>query len=73
MAELFGFEINRKVKEPVRPSFVPDTEAEGTGVISTGGHFGQYRERQWHRADQSEYGEHSTAQHCKRTIEHYRV
>ena len=42
MAELFGFEINRKGKEPIRPSFVPDTEAEGTGVISTGGHFGQY-------------------------------
>ena len=44
MAELFGFEINRKgtkqAGEPV--SFVPDTEQDGAGVISSGGHFGAY-------------------------------
>ena len=43
MAEFFGFEINRKSKAPKeRPSFVPDTEADGAGVISTSGHFGVY-------------------------------
>ena len=34
MAEFFGFEINRKASKKVeRPSFVPDTEADGAGVI----------------------------------------
>ena len=43
MAEFFGFEINRKSSAPKeRPSFVPDTEADGAGVISTSGHFGVY-------------------------------
>jgi len=43
MAEFFGFEINRKSKEPVRPSFVPRTDADdGAGVIQAGGHFGAY-------------------------------
>jgi len=43
MAELFGFEINRKGnKQPELPSFVPNTDEDGVGVISTGGHFGQY-------------------------------
>ena len=43
MAELFGFEINRKgSKQPELPSFVPNTDEDGVGVISTGGHFGQY-------------------------------
>ena len=42
MAEFFGFEINRKKKGPERPSFVPDTESDGAGVITTGGHFGVY-------------------------------
>ena len=42
MAEFFGFEINRKSKTPPRPSFVPDTEADGAGVIQSGGHFGVY-------------------------------
>ena len=42
MAEFFGFEINRKGKGTPRPSFVPDTEADGAGVIQTGGHFGIY-------------------------------
>ena len=43
MAELFGFEINRKsskVKE--LPSFVPKTDEDGSGVIQAGGHFGAY-------------------------------
>ena len=43
MAEFFGFEIKRKGgKVSDRVSFVPDTEADGAGVISTGGHFGAY-------------------------------
>ena len=43
MAEFFGFEINRKGKEPLRPSFVPRTgEEDGAGVIQAGGHFGAY-------------------------------
>jgi len=43
MAEFFGFEINRKSKEPVRPSFVPRVDTDdGAGVIQAGGHFGAY-------------------------------
>ena len=42
MAEFFGFEINRKGSKTPRPSFVPDTESDGAGVIQTGGHFGVY-------------------------------
>ena len=43
MAEFFGFEINRKNKEPVRPSFVPRVDTDdGAGVIQAGGHFGAY-------------------------------
>jgi hypothetical protein len=42
MAEFFGFEINRKGKEPLRPSFVPKTEEDGAGVIQAGGHFGAF-------------------------------
>ena len=43
MAEIFGFEINRKGKEPIRPSFVPRTDNDdGAGVIQAGGHFGAY-------------------------------
>lgn len=41
MADFFGFEIKRKKgEEPL--SFVPDTESDGAGVITTGGHFGAY-------------------------------
>ena len=42
MAEFFGFEIKRKGSEENLPSFVPKTDEDGVGVISTGGHFGQY-------------------------------
>ncbi len=43
MAELFGFEINRKgQKLPELPSFVPNTDEDGAGVIQAGGHFGAY-------------------------------
>jgi len=42
MAEFFGFEIKKKGEEPIRPSFVPETDEDGTGVITTGGHFGAY-------------------------------
>jgi len=44
MAEFFGFEINRKGKDKEVPkvSFVPDTEEDGAGVITSGGHFGAY-------------------------------
>ena len=44
MAEFFGFEINRKNqnKEVPKVSFVPNTDEDGAGVISTGGHFGAY-------------------------------
>jgi hypothetical protein len=41
LADFFGFEIKRKKgEEPI--SFVPDTESDGAGVITTGGHFGAY-------------------------------
>ena len=44
MAEFFGFEINRKGQEKEKPkvSFVPNTDEDGAGVITTGGHFGAY-------------------------------
>jgi hypothetical protein len=43
MADFFGFEIKRKGnEEPVRPSFVPNTDEDGSGVIQAGGHFGAY-------------------------------
>tara|TARA_B110000091_G_scaffold12760_1_gene12306 strand:- start:1067 stop:2560 length:1494 start_codon:yes stop_codon:yes gene_type:complete len=43
MAEIFGFEINRKGNKPVElPSFVPDTDEDGVGVINSGGLQGQY-------------------------------
>lgn len=42
MAEFFGFEIKRKGEEPIRPSFVPNTDEDGSGVIQAGGHFGAY-------------------------------
>ena len=43
MAELFGFEFKRKGgEEPIRPSFVPNTDEDGSGVIQAGGHFGAY-------------------------------
>ena len=42
MAEFFGFEIKRAGKEEQLPSFVPNTDEDGVGVISAGGHFGQY-------------------------------
>ena len=43
MAELFGFEINRKSsKSKELPSFVPKTDEDGSGVIQAGGHFGAY-------------------------------
>jgi len=39
----FGFEIRRKKNnKPLRPSFVPKTEEDGAGIITTGGHFGAY-------------------------------
>ena len=39
----FGFEIRRKKNDkPLRPSFVPKTEEDGAGIITTGGHFGAY-------------------------------
>jgi len=41
--DLFGFEINRKGNKRDEPiSFVPDTESDGAGVITAGGHFGAY-------------------------------
>ena len=43
MAEFFGFERKRKGgEEPIRPSFVPNTDEDGAGVIQAGGHFGAY-------------------------------
>ena len=44
MADFFGFEIKRKGQEKEVPkvSFVPNTDEDGAGVISTGGHFGAY-------------------------------
>jgi hypothetical protein len=44
MAEFFGFEINRKGKDKEVPkvSFVPNTDEDGAGVITSGGHFGAY-------------------------------
>ncbi len=43
MAEFFGFEINRKGSKNAEPvSIVPSTDADGAGVINSGGHFGAY-------------------------------
>ena len=44
MAEFFGFELKRKDKKVEMPSvsFVPNTDEDGAGVISSGGHFGAY-------------------------------
>ncbi len=42
MAELFGFEIKRKLAQKELPSFVPKTDEDGSGVIQAGGHFGAY-------------------------------
>jgi len=44
MAEFFGFELKRKDKKAELPSvsFVPNTDEDGAGVISSGGHFGAY-------------------------------
>ena len=44
MAELFGFEINRKTSKSkeLLPSFVPNTDEDGAGVVQAGGHFGAY-------------------------------
>jgi len=43
MAEFFGFEITRKKEnEKLRPSFVPKTDEDGSGIIQAGGHFGAY-------------------------------
>ena len=44
MAELFGFEINRKASKSkdLLPSFVPKTDEDGAGVVQAGGHFGAY-------------------------------
>jgi hypothetical protein len=42
LAEFFGFEIKRKQEDLPLVSFVPDTEEDGAGVITTGGHFGVY-------------------------------
>ena len=43
MAELFGFEIKRKLANAKElPSFVPKTDEDGSGVIQAGGHFGAY-------------------------------
>ena len=44
MAELFGFEINRKAakSKDLLPSFVPKTDEDGAGVVQAGGHFGAY-------------------------------
>lgn len=44
MADLFGFEFKRKTKASQEPeSFVPKTDEDGIGVISSaGGHFGSY-------------------------------
>ncbi len=43
MAEFFGFEINRKNGKQAEPvSIVPSTDADGAGVINSGGHFGAY-------------------------------
>ena len=43
MADFFGFEINRKGKNLSEPiSIVPSTDADGAGVINSGGHFGTY-------------------------------
>ena len=52
MAEFFGFEINRKGKDKEVPkvSFVPNTEEDGAGVITSGGHFGAYIDKDGDKA-----------------------
>ena len=42
MAELFGFELKRKLKDDALPSFSPKTEDDGAVVIAPGGAYGTY-------------------------------
>jgi hypothetical protein len=76
MAEFFGFEINRKkqAQEPVRPSFVPNTDEDGAGVIQAGGHFGAYLDLDGDKAKNEielifKYRDVSTQPECDAAIE----
>ena len=42
MAELFGFEFQRKIKTDMAPSFAPKETEDGALVIAAGGSFGTY-------------------------------
>jgi len=42
MAELFGYEFKRKVKEDISPSFAPKDQEDGAVVVAAGGSFGTY-------------------------------
>jgi Bacteriophage T4-like portal protein (Gp20) len=42
MAELFGYEFKRKVKEDIAPSFAPKDQEDGAVVVAAGGSFGTY-------------------------------
>ncbi len=76
MADFFGFEINRKkaAQEPVRPSFVPNTDEDGAGVIQAGGHFGAYLDLDGDKAKNEielifKYRDVSTQPECDAAIE----
>jgi hypothetical protein len=76
MADFFGFEINRKKQnqEPVRPSFVPNTDEDGAGVIQAGGHFGAYLDLDGDKAKNEielifKYRDVSTQPECDAAIE----
>lgn len=76
MADFFGFEINRKkaALEPVRPSFVPNTDEDGAGVIQAGGHFGAYLDLDGDKAKNEielifKYRDVSTQPECDAAIE----
>ena len=76
MAEFFGFEIKRasKSQEPVRPSFVPNTDEDGAGVIQAGGHFGAYLDIDGDKAKNEleliyKYRDISTQPECDAAIE----
>ena len=76
MAEFFGFEINRKGKDKEVPkvSFVPNTDEDGAGVITSGGHFGAYLDLDGDKAKNEidlimKYRDVSTQPECDAAVE----
>jgi len=74
MAEFFGFEINRKSSKAEPISIVPSTDADGAGVINSGGHFGAYLDLDADKAQNEvdqilKYRDVSTQPECDAAVE----